>query len=251
MMVGLAVIAGTVAAVSAPARAQGEAQPKAVPQVKEATRAPDAAQVPDLTGYWRLDPKRSDTMRPDNGGPERHGPRGGMEGGMGRGGGGGGGFGGGFGGHGGRGGYGGRGGGGMGGGMGRGPGGPEGAGQGGPGGPGGGAEPRPARLPELIHMTQTESVVSIEDSTGTVLQEITTLGGAPDTLAHAPNAQVSSGQWKGSQLVVERANPRGGKITQTVSLEDKGKLLVIRTKIEGSGDMPGREFKRAYARVSE
>jgi hypothetical protein len=212
--------------------------------------AQEAQQAPDLNGQWRFEPKRSDTMPGPEAGGERRGPRGGMggEGGGYGGGGGSGGFGGGHGG-----GYGGGYGGGRGGGFGG------GGGRGGRGGSGGegdqgprpeGAAQRPVRLPDLIHITQTDEIVSFEDSTGTVLREITTLGAAKDTLSHAPGAQVASGVWDAQKLVVERQSPRG-KVTETIDLEDKGRLLVIRTKIEGVGDQPAREFKRAYSRVTE
>jgi hypothetical protein len=232
-VVGLVVSASmVVVGLAVPARAQDAAQTKEVAQTQA------AKQVPDLTGNWRFEPKRSDAMQPGGGGAEGRGPRGGMGGERGgpRGG-----FGGGRG----------RPGGGM-GGPGRGP--------GGPGGPGGDAEQgppsdvagrRPVRLPDLMHVTQTGTVVSFEDSSGAVLQEITTLGGAKDTLVHAPKAQVLSGQWEGKKLVVERTSPRAGKITETITLEDEGSLLVIRTKLAGSGDMPSREFKRVYKRVSD
>jgi hypothetical protein len=107
------------------------------------------------------------------------------------------------------------------------------------------------RLPDLMHVTQMPSIVSFEDSTGTVLQEITTLGGAKDTLAHAPRAQVLTGEWKSDTLQVQRPSPGKMKMTETLTLEDKGDLLVIRTKIESSGDLPAREFKRAYRRVKD
>lgn len=216
VVLGLAMIASMLSAgAAAPARA---AEPK---------------QPPDLTGQWRLDPKRSDTPQPPGGGPGMRRPREGGGRGGGPGGGGGG--------------WGGRG--GMGGGMGRGPGGPGGDVERGP--RGGGAGMRPARLPDLMHVTQTGTVVSFEDSSGAVVQEITTLAGAEDTLVHAPKAQVLSGQWTGETLVVERLGPGGGKLTEIISLEDKGSLLVIRTKMAGSGDMPSREFKRVYKRVSD
>ena len=238
--VGLVVSASTVVVgLAVPARAQDAAQTKEVAQTQA------AKQMPDLTGNWRFEPKRSDTMQPGGGGAEGRGPRGGMGGDRGgpRGG-----FGGGRG----------RPGGGMGGGLGRGPGGPDRAG--GPGWPGGDAEQGPpsegagrppVRLPDLMHVTQTGTVVSFEDSSGAVLQEITTLGGAKDTLVHAPKAQVLSGQWEGKKLVVERTSPRAGKITEAITLEGEGRLLVIRTKLAGSGDMPSREFKRVYKRVSD
>jgi len=244
MVVGLAVVAGILAA--------GAVAP---------ARAADTNQPPDLTGQWRLDPKRSDApQRPgadaeQPGGGEARG-RGGMRGGGGGWGGRGGGGGGGWGGPGGGGG-GGWGGAGGGGDM-RGPGGMR-PGAGGP--PGGQAEGgarggdkgrvRPVRLPDRMHVTQTESVVSFEDSTGTVLEEITTLGGAKDTLSHAPKAVVVSGEWKDGVLQVQRPGPGGGKVTENISLEEKGEMLVIRTKIEPAGDQPAREFKRAYRRATD
>ncbi len=115
----------------------------------------------------------------------------------------------------------------------------------------GAAAARPARLPDLMHITQTAQVVSFEDSSGTVVQEITTLGGAPDSLAHAPGAQVVSGEWKDGTLEVSRKTPSGAAITQTYSLEKEGKELVISTAMPAFGDRPGRTFKRVYQKVSD
>ena len=187
-------------------------------------RAADAR--PDLTGMWRFDPKHSDTPMFGPGG------RGGERGGWGRGG--------------------------MGGGMGGGgwvpprEGGPREAGGGEPHErpPGGDVSRRPVRYPDLMHVTQTASIVSFEDSSGVVLQEITTIGAVPDTMVHAPGAQVVSGEWKGDRLQVSREGQRGGRITSTYRLEDKGARLVIETKMEGSGDLPSRQFKRVYERVN-
>lgn len=230
MVVGLALVAGVIVAFAA------------LP-----VRAEDTKQPPDLTGMWRLDPARSDQPRGPEGGSAMRGPGGRA----GRGG---------FGGRGGAGptggpgggdaGWGGRGGGGPQGEMGRSPRGE------GPGGERGGGDEgrtaaRPVRLPDLMHVTQTGTIVSFEDSTGKVIQEITTLTGGKDTLAHAPGAQVASGVWRDAGLVVERQSPRGGRITQVVTLEDKGNLLVVRVKIDMGGDMPAREMKRAYRRAVE
>ncbi len=222
--------------------------------------AADAKQAPDLTGQWRLDPKHSDTMQAPQGQRAGRGMRGGEGGGMGPGGGppeggpgmgpgGGGGWGGGGGAWGGGGG-----GGGWGGGMGR--RGGMGGGRRGAGGPPeqegarerGAQAVRPVRLPELMHVTQTASLVSFEDSTGTVLEEVTTLAGK-DTLSHAPGAQVVAGTWKDGALQIERAMGRGGKLTQTISLEKDGKMLVVKTSLPSFGDTPARELKRVYLKV--
>jgi hypothetical protein len=208
---------------------------------------------PDLTGQWKLDARRSD-MPPMGGPPGGSGER---EHEQGEGGGGGGGWGGGGGHHGGHGG--GMGGGGWGGGGGRGGGGGwgGGGGRGGAGsaertggGPDAGGGMRPVRLPDLMHVTQTLDIVSFEDSTGRVLQEIGLLDPKADTLMHSPGAVVVHGQWLGDTLDVERDGPRG-KAIQGYYLEDDGKTLVIHTRINTSGNENVIEFKRVYHRLAE
>jgi hypothetical protein len=100
-----------------------------------------------------------------------------------------------------------------------------------------------------MHVTMTATLVSFEDSTGKVLQEITTLAGAADQQAHAPGAQVLGGEWKDGQLRVQHARPDGAPVTQTITIEENGALLVIRTATPAFGDRPAREHKRAYRRV--
>jgi hypothetical protein len=202
-------------------------------------RAGDATTAPDLTGEWRLDAKHSDSMQREGGGNREGSPRGG-------GGWGGGGWGGESGGSGGwpghGGGHRGHGGGGQ---------GDAGGGDGDSrGGPAGDASARPVRYPNLMHLTETPTLVSVEDSSGTVLQEITTIAG-DDTLMHAPGAQLVRGEWKGDALEIQRPGPRGGTMRQTFRLEQKGAQLVIETSMGGSGGMPGISFKRLYNRVSE
>lgn len=172
---------------------------------------------PDLTGEWRLDAQHSDLpQRPPGGGGGGHGGWGG----------GGGGYGGGGHHH-------------------------EGGGYGGgEASASGGPAARPPRLPDLMHVTMTPTLVSFEDSTGVVLQEIATVSAAADTFVHAPGAMHIAGEWKGDKLVIEREGPRG-KITETISLDDKGATLVLKTRMESSGDMPSREFKRVYRKVTQ
>lgn len=189
-----------------------------------AAEATGARRAPDLTGTWKFEPKSSDSMQRPEGGSREPGQRGGRGG----------------------------------------PGGPGGDGERGPrggGGPGGdgergsrdgggsGGAARPARLPDLMHVTMTPAIVSFEDSTGKVLQEITTLAGATDQQAHAPGAQVVSGEWKGDHLEIQRPGRGETKLTETITLEAKGTLLVIRTAMPAMGDRPAREHKRVYRRV--
>jgi hypothetical protein len=100
-----------------------------------------------------------------------------------------------------------------------------------------------------MHITETRTMVSFEDTSGHVIREITTASAKADTFAHAPGAQQLRGQWNGAQLVVERADPRGRKLTETVTLEDGGHTLVIHTRIEADDSMPAREIKRVYTLV--
>jgi hypothetical protein len=192
-------------------------------------RAEVVAERPDLTGHWRLDPKRSDTMKAPGDGQQR-GPRGGGSGGGPPGGGGG--FGGGP--PGGGGGFG---------------GGPPGEGQDGSSSGGTrGTPPRP--LPDLMHVTDSERLISFEDSTGAVLQEITVLAseGEKDTLMHAPGALVLAGRWKDTKLEATHSARGGMKLTQAITFEGDT-VLIVRTKMSGSDRMPASEFKRFYRRV--
>ena len=213
-----AVAAALVLAVAAPRT------PAIILATPVANVAPDSAGRPDFTGTWALDPAHSDMpqrgegrMRPD--GDANAGPRG------------------------------------MGDGERRGegaPGGPRGDRMG-RGGERGGARAamgtRPPALPPLIHITQTHSVVSLEDSTGAVLEEISMRPAAADTLAHAPGAQVSHGAWQDSALVVERGGTNGFSLTRAISLEQGGLVLVMRTHFESADGSRARDFRRVYRRV--
>ena len=180
-----------------------------------AARAGDPAGPPNFTGEWLLDPSQSDLpQRPAGGGSERGGGGGGGWRGHGGGGGGGGGW--------------------------RGRGGRHGGGGGGGSveGEANGGVVRPTRLPDLLRVTQTPVTVSFEDSTGTVIQEIAAVPAEADTLPHTPGADHLSGQWKGDKLVIKRTGPRDSKITETISLQDKGKTL-LSMKLQGHPRLEG------------
>ena len=192
-----------------------------VPSASDAGEKKSGAAV-DLSGTWRFDPEHSDL--PMFGG-RRGGPRGGMGpgGGMRRGGGEGG-------------------------------GGPEGwrrdssrAGRGGGRGRLGG------RLPNLIEISEDTGAVTIADSTGEPFAEIRFDGTAPKASSDAPSEEgprVVAGTWSKGVLRVDREGWNGMKLTQTFSLEDGGKTLVIRNPLPAFGDRPAREVKRVYRRVA-
>jgi hypothetical protein len=92
--------------------------------------------------------------------------------------------------------------------------------------------------------------VLLGDSTGTTLLDILTAGGeSGDAGGTSVAALELRGKWKEDRLVVERTGPRGGTITESYRIEDKGRTLVIETKIESDGRRPAIRFKRVYDRV--
>ena len=113
--------------------------------------------------------------------------------------------------------------------------------------PGGGPDTRMGgrgrRLPELIHITHGETTISIEDSTGSVVQQIAT-GEAPAQAADG-ELPIGHGVWKkDGALVVTRTGARG-TVTEQFTLEDDGGTLVVRARLTGR-DGEAREFKRVY-----
>ena len=179
----------------------------------------------NLSGEWRLDPSRSDAPRVPGAGGE----------GMGRGG---------YGGEAGAGGdatpggsrrmRGGRGGGRSGGGS-NADGPPEGA--------------RRMRLPDLMHVTQTPTLVSFEDSTGAAVLEVATVPAAADTFARAPGARHLTGSWNGYALEIRHPGPRGDQMVENWTLDEKTHSLVSTVKISAGGSSEARTMRRVYRRV--
>jgi hypothetical protein len=218
----LALAIGALGALVAGARAQESATPtqrSAPPQQAAPAAQPSAtASAPvDLTGDWKLDPAHSD-MPPMGGGGREGGGYGGH-------------------GHGGGGGYGG-------GGYGGGHGGSAGGNASAEGGRGG----RGPRLPELIHITQTPTLVSFEDSSGVVLQEIATVAAAADTMARAPGALHVTGTWDGKMLTVTHESQRG-KVRETWQLEKSGQA--IDQVVAFDSEQGSRTMKRVYRRIEQ
>jgi hypothetical protein len=104
-----------------------------------------------------------------------------------------------------------------------------------------------ARLPERIRIEQAAGGVSIADSTGLTLERIAT--GKSEARVEGNTVPSVTGEWNKGRLQVVREGRRG-RITQTFSLEEDGRTLVIQTKTESNGPGPSREFKRVYRRMS-
>ena len=99
-----------------------------------------------------------------------------------------------------------------------------------------------------MHVTQTAAVVSFEDTTGNVLREVATVPAEADTFARAPGAHRRGIGMTTVELLSGVAFAGGPKITEMISIKDKGKTLVIDIKVESNDDT--REFKRVYNKVT-
>ncbi len=101
-------------------------------------------------------------------------------------------------------------------------------------------------LPEFIRIDQQPSLVRISDRRNHTLQEI--LVGGRFGQRVRPDADLL-GHWRGTTLVVEQTGRRGATITQSFSLEDRGRKLVVHTRREGRGPRGTMEFSTIYRRA--
>lgn len=92
---------------------------------------------------------------------------------------------------------------------------------------------RQMMLPDFIRIDQRPSMVRIADARNRPIQTIM-LGGKFDSRG-GDRPDYVLGRWHGATLVVETTGPRGGTITQSFTLEDRGRTLVVRTRREGQG----------------
>lgn len=204
--------------------------------------------TPDLTGMWRLDTAKSESLQKKmeamraSGGGAGGGPGGGP---------GGGGFGGGPGG-------GGPPPGGMGGGRGRGGSmgeppsddGPEGeSSEGGRRrGPGGADDPvmrSLARPPMMLLIEDADTALVLSERDRTLATLSLVKGAKPDTTG---GAYTLAAQWKGGRLQADGQTKRGGKVRETYEVSEDGNTLTIATRVEMREGMPALELKRVYRR---
>jgi len=121
---------------------------------------------------------------------------------------------------------------------------------GGPGDLARGDRGRPGRLPPRFHLTETSNLVSFEDSTGAVIQEISTAPGAAATAPHASDVPRRTGAWKSGSLELVHDGWGGSKVVETWSLQDQGASLVAQIHFQG-GDRGDRTMRRVYRRLSQ
>ena len=106
---------------------------------------------------------------------------------------------------------------------------------------------RSAQLPNFIRIDQRPGIFRITDRRNRVLQHIT-IGGRYNPRDNGRDENVV-GRWRGQTLVVERTGFRGAMITQTFSLENRGRTLVVRTRRDPVGRGPTTEFSTVYHRA--
>jgi hypothetical protein len=96
-------------------------------------------------------------------------------------------------------------------------------------------------LPPMFSIESRGSVISFEDSTGTLFQEIS-IGSAAGSGDANQSEEVRrlTGRYDDGALVVERAGRNGGTMVQTFKLADRGRRLEIRMERKGGSD-GGRE----------
>jgi hypothetical protein len=100
------------------------------------------------------------------------------------------------------------------------------------------------RMPDVIRIEGGRDRWTIRDTRGGVVEDIALQGRDPDD---GDNGDAAIGQWRNGQLVVERdRNGRG--YTQTFTVQDRGRVLVVRTDVAGPNG--SRSYVRVYDRVS-
>ncbi|HET7226746.1 MAG TPA: hypothetical protein VFK69_13640 [Candidatus Eisenbacteria bacterium] len=103
------------------------------------------------------------------------------------------------------------------------------------------------RMPDVIRIDGGRGRWTIRDTDGGVVEEIAMQDRDQDYGDHGDNGDVAIGQWRNGQLVVERdRNGRG--YTQTFTLQDRGRVLMVRTDVAGPNG--SRSYVRVYDRVS-
>jgi hypothetical protein len=176
-----------------------------------------AAEQPDSSGTWKLNPELSENPR-DKMTEGMSKGRGGMGGG--------------------------RGGGGMGGGM-----------RGGGGGRGGDREGMQERFSELEQRVQQITIEHEDPSLrfryADDSENVFYTDGRMTEDLEAGLLEARASWKKGKRIEIERDSPQGGLITEKYELSDDGSQLFVKTKMEGDRRMPKVTFQRVYDRVPD
>jgi len=184
-----------------------------------------AAEQPDFSGTWKLNPELSENPRDKMTEGVSKGGRGGGMGGGKQGGGG-------------------MGGGGRGGGM-----------QGGEGGRGGGREGMQERFREREERIQQITIVhedpSLQFMYGDGSEHVFYTDGRMTEDLEAGLLEARASWKKGKRIEIERDSPQGGLVTEKYELSEDRSQLFVKTKMEGNGRSPKITFQRVYDRIAD
>lgn len=99
-----------------------------------------------------------------------------------------------------------------------------------------------SRLPDVIRIEGGRDHWNVLDTNGNLVEEIAT------DQSNEDNDDVATGRWQGGQLVVDRQTRSGGTVTQTFSLQNRGRVLVVNVDVDGPNGT--RSYRRVYDRIS-
>jgi len=105
---------------------------------------------------------------------------------------------------------------------------------------------RGAMLPDFLTIDQERRLISIADGRNNVLQTIALGNG--NGYWHQP-AGLLQGQIQGNQLFASGTDSRGRHMTQTMSLQNRGRTLVIHTQVERGRSGRLFQFDKVYQRA--
>ena len=101
-------------------------------------------------------------------------------------------------------------------------------------------------LPDFLRINQNPNQIRIADFRNNTIQQIVITG---PRRFDRNDSQVAIGQWRGRKLEVQGFSPRGGRMTQTFSLENRGHTLVVQTRIERRQSGRAFEMEKVYHRA--
>jgi hypothetical protein len=101
-------------------------------------------------------------------------------------------------------------------------------------------------LPNVVQIDQGRRMVRIADRRNNLLQVIGIDNGFR---AQREQAIYLKGTLRGTSLVAHGSVSRGQQITQTLTLRNRGQVLVVRTRVERGNSGRAFEFEKVYQRA--
>ena len=103
-----------------------------------------------------------------------------------------------------------------------------------------------ATLPDFVKIDQGRRVVQVTDRRNNLLQVIGIRGGYR---AQRQDALFLEGNLMGTRIVAHGQGPRGQHLTQTMTLRNRGQILVVTTRVERGRSGRTVEIEKIYQRA--